>query len=193
MITSADSKAAATANLVRSGPDAPMWEGAVLWAAWALATIVVMLVLTATGPVLLGDRVYVVTGGSMEPAIPLGSSVTVDKVDWSELQVGDAITFVTRKNEIVTHRVVGQTFDEHGPAFTTRGDANEDTDEEMVRPVNIIGRVWYHLPLVGYVMYFASQTLVRAAVVLLALVIIGSEMGWVSFGRKKVTAEEQAR
>ena len=70
-----------------------------------------------------------------------------------ELQIGDAITFQERSGDptVVTHRIVSIAFAGDGTRqFITQGDANGAVDPEPVREVQVRGRVWYSVPLVGY-------------------------------------------
>ncbi len=53
---------------------------------------------------------------------------------------------------MVTHRVVGQGFDGEGElVLRTQGDANEDPDPQLVKPVQVKGEVWYSVPYLGHV------------------------------------------
>ncbi len=107
-------------------------------------------------PAFVGGHALTVMSGSMAPALRPGSIAVDRPVDPTILHVGDVITFtsldqVTGAPETVTHRVVRITDDVSGPLFTTKGDANDVTDEQPVRADQIHGRLWYDVPLVGYV------------------------------------------
>jgi len=154
----------------------------------ALAAIATIgLVVAATGPILLGWNTYVVVSGSMEPSIPVGSSVVTDKVHWATLKQSDVITFVQRNNDVVTHRIIEVLDDASGPGFKTRGDANKAEDLEIVRPVNILGKVLYNVPLAGYIIFYTNQPLTRLGILVVAIIIAGSQMQWWAF-KKNATA-----
>ncbi len=72
-----------------------------------LVGLIVLLAIALAGVRALGLTPYAVLSGSMEPTYPVGSLIYVKKVDPSEVQVGDAITFVVNDDLLVaTHRVV---------------------------------------------------------------------------------------
>jgi signal peptidase len=102
----------------------------------------------------------IVKSGSMEPNIPTGSLVVVKPM--SNYGIGDVITFgADTKTEIpTTHRIISFEADGTGrTAFRTKGDANEDPDADAVQRNEVIGRVAFHLPYVGFVLDFARQPL----------------------------------
>jgi signal peptidase len=139
---------------------------------WALLGAVVgfvLLILAAVGPAVTGRSNFIVLGGSMEPNIRVGSVVVTEKVRFDRLQVGDVITYVSRSNEVFTHRIVDLHQDQLGAAFRTRGDANASDDPEEVRPANVLGRVWYSVPWAGYFLHYASQDMGRIAIMAFAV------------------------
>ncbi len=79
---------------------------------WSLASsvlvgLIVLLAIALAGVRVMGLTPYAVLSGSMEPTYPVGSLIYVKKVDPSDVQVGDAITFVVNDALLVaTHRVV---------------------------------------------------------------------------------------
>jgi signal peptidase len=103
-------------------------------------------------PVLLwGDTRYEpVFSGSMEPAIPVGGIVVIKPVDPETLKIGDIICFQLSESTSITHRIINIT-DE---GFITQGDANEDPDQWIVKKENVIGKVIFTVPFIGYIGYF---------------------------------------
>jgi len=102
----------------------------------------------------------IVKSGSMEPTIPTGSLVIVKPMQ--SYGIGDVITFgADTKTEIpTTHRIIGYESDAEGRSvFRTKGDANEDQDANPVPRGEVIGKVVFHLPYVGFVLDFARQPL----------------------------------
>lgn len=104
-----------------------------------------------TLPRLLNITPYVVRSGSMEPEIPTGSVVFVDKND-KDVEVGDVITYGISTGEnkgvYVTHRVYKL---DNGGYIQTKGDANENPDGFLPRD-SIVGTVWFHIPHVGFIL-----------------------------------------
>src|SRR3972149_10295523 len=95
----------------------------------------VLLFFQATGkrPV----QVFVVSSGSMAPAIPTGSVVVV--APQTEYKFGDVITFYNSasKKETTTHRVVGNPDGQ----YRTAGDANDSVDPGPIPAERVIGSV----------------------------------------------------
>ncbi|MBS3873856.1 MAG: signal peptidase I [Firmicutes bacterium] len=108
-------------------------------------------------PAVLGHQLYIVGGGSMSPAFSAGSVVMVRPQEASTIRLGDIITYRDPDSNttaiIVTHRVVGIAQGE-ALTFTTRGDANHADDPLPLPASNIIGRVAYTIPFLGYVLSF---------------------------------------
>jgi signal peptidase len=132
---------------------------------------VVPFVVYAFPPVVGADDSYVVLSGSMEPAISPGDTVVVESIPAEAIAIGDVITFRTAGSEIpVTHRVVDVTEGSEGQrAFVTRGDANEDPDQQPVTADRVIGRVAFTVPYVGYVIQFVNSPTGFVALVLVPI------------------------
>lgn len=151
------------------------------WTLLAVVAAVAAVVVVVAGPVLLGSQSYVVLGGSMEPAIGVGSAVIVRPVQPARLVAGDVITYVTRDDTPVTHRILEVEEDELGLAFRTQGDANQTPDPELVRAANVQGRVWYSVPLAGYVLYYKHHPGARIGAMAVGLLVLLSSV-WNSRG-----------
>lgn len=129
-----------------------------------LGTVIMLAALLAclglTVPRFAGIQSYVVVSGSMEPAIPVGSLVYAKPVEPETLQTGDVIVFYStdaasasggtgQSGAIpVTHRVVENHADKG--EVITKGDANESTDIYPAAYINIVGKVFAHIPKLGY-------------------------------------------
>jgi len=145
-----------------------------------LAFLVVLgtIVIAAFPQVVGADESYVVQSSSMSPAIGAGDLVMVNDVETDDIDNGDIITFRTGDEATtVTHRVVDISREDDITLFTTKGDANEEPDSEPVAAENVVGRVWFSVPLLGYVVAFAgSQMGLVALVVIPAVALIASEV-----------------
>ncbi|WP_109472393.1 signal peptidase I [Ornithinimicrobium cavernae] len=147
--------------------------------AWvALVGVAGLLVVMVLVPRLTGWVPLTVLTGSMEPAIPAGSMVVVERIDGEadldRIQIGDVITFLPRTDDphLVTHRVVGEGGRSDGSTvFTTRGDANGADDREPVGATQIRGRVRYHVPGVGHVSQLLNVEQKRLGVIVVAGVL----------------------
>lgn len=142
-----------------------------------LGTVIGVLILAAfviqAVPGIIGaDASYVVLSGSMEPAISPGDAVVVDSVDPTTIDRGDVITFTRGTDAVpVTHRVVDIREGDGGLVFETKGDANEDADPEPITAEQITGEVWFVIPYIGHVIFFANTP--TGLVVLVGIPIVG--------------------
>jgi len=101
----------------------------------------------------IGFQPLIVLSGSMEPAYPTGSLVYVKETDVNKLKPGDVITFKYLENTPATHRIVEVLHDKADPSallFQTKGDANEAQDKEPVKAEDVIGKVVFMIPYLGY-------------------------------------------
>jgi len=118
-----------------------------------LAAMVALLLALVVVPRVVGGAPYTVLSGSMEPTYAPGDVVVTRPVDFDDIRTGDAITYQLRSGDptLVTHRVVGAVHMPGGETrYVTQGDANDVADAEPVREVQVRGRVWYSVPLIGY-------------------------------------------
>jgi len=99
-------------------------------------------------------RVVTVTSGSMEPAIPAGSLMLLQRVSADSIGIEDVITFhpSNRPEQLDTHRVVAVEEDESGfRQFVTQGDANPQPDAWRVPAEGTGWRHVTHVPYLGHV------------------------------------------
>lgn len=102
---------------------------------------------------------YIILSGSMEPTIPVGSIVLVEKN--LRYNVGDVISYTAggdAKN-VVTHRIAsmkdGETY--FGDAtYITKGDANKAEDQSEVSQSSVLGTTILTVPYIGYPAHFAK-------------------------------------
>jgi signal peptidase len=118
-----------------------------------LTTVALARIVPATGRTSL-----IVTGGSMEPAISLGSVAIVEPVDPGTLQPGDIVSMkAPGAVAVVTHRIVRIVDRADGAWLETRGDANVAADPVLVPSSAVIGRVQAAIPFAGRVMQLLSR------------------------------------
>jgi signal peptidase len=117
-----------------------------------LILLVLGTVLVARGlPLLTGASTFVVGGGSMEPAIPLGAVVVAVPVAPADLAVGDVVSVqVGEQKAVFTHRIVRLAEVDGEPWIETKGDANEENDPSIIPASAVIGRVDTVIPAAGY-------------------------------------------
>lgn len=122
---------------------------------WVLLILVSLLaIVVVVVPLVTGAKPYTILTGSMEPLYPPGTLVVVQPAEAEDINLGDVITYQLEsgKAQVVTHRVVGVGADADGtPVFITRGDANDADDADPVMPVQIVGKLWYSVPYIGWI------------------------------------------
>ncbi|WP_050033490.1 signal peptidase I [Halorubrum halophilum] len=145
-----------------------------------LIAVVAPFVVYAIPGVVGAEHGFVVLTASMTPAIAPGDVVIVDERDPTAIAEGDVITFVRGNNEVpVTHRVIDVVATDGGPAFETKGDANEGPDASLVAGTNVIGVVAVTIPYIGYVIQFAGSPLGFAALVVVPFGLLVLSELWV--------------
>lgn len=129
-----------------------------------LDALLLALIVVVLGGVLLGKLVpltgrqtIVIGGGSMEPALPLGSAAIIRSVDPGELAAGDIVSLKAGpQNTLYTHRIVAVIDRPDGRWVQTKGDANADQDPTLVHASAIVGRTEMVIPLAGYLIALLS-------------------------------------
>lgn len=154
-----------------------------------VVALVVPFVIYAVPGVVGAEASYVVLTASMTPDIAPGDVVVVDAVDAGSVEVGDVITFRPRSGDgiPVTHRVVGiETTPDGERRFLTKGDANEEVDTSSVASTQVVGRVWFVIPVVGHVVQFVGTPagFVALVVVPIGLLVATELVSVVRHGRR---------
>ena len=113
------------------------------------------------GPRMLGPfSAFTVLTGSMEEVIPKGSLVVTKRVDPSELNVGDDVTYMVSESATVTHRIIKieeNFFNTGERAFQTQGVMNKEPDRTPVMAVNVVGKVIYHNKPLGTIVKYGQD------------------------------------
>jgi signal peptidase len=88
-------------------------------------------------------QILSVVSGSMKPQISVGSAIVVNKA--TDYFVNDIISF-KQENKIITHRIIYA-----GKYYLTKGDANNVIDKFEINKSQILGKVVFIIPVVGYI------------------------------------------
>lgn len=131
-----------------------------------LAAVVAAGVLLIAAPRAVDGHPLTVLSGSMSGTYEIGDVVVVRPVEAEKLRAGDVITFqpVSDNPSLTTHRITAVTYGSEGTRFVTQGDANGAADPEPVRPEQVMGEVWYSVPMVGYASVWLAGDRVRTLV-----------------------------
>lgn len=112
------------------------------------------LFLTSTKNI-FGVQSFVVLSGSMEPAVKTGSLVFTKPQ--SSYNIGDIISF-NKGNQTVTHRIIKSISTPTGPAFITKGDANNVKDQDSVPLYAVLGKELFSVPYAGQFSLFLKTS-----------------------------------
>ena len=117
---------------------------------------------------------YIVTSGSMSPAIKTGSVVL--SVKSNSYRPGDVITFTTGDDKtFITHRIIFKNYANN--TYITSGDANNNLDRWTVNSESVKGKVLFTIPYAGYLANFAKEPYGFILLVIVpATIIIYEEM-----------------
>lgn len=172
----------------------PKWQlfrQALSWAANGVGVVVVCVVAAVVVPILFGNRALVIISGSMMPTIATGAVVIVRPIPANMLKQGDVIAFSPNAEAKLpwVHRIVNIREEAGVRYYTTQGDANSAADPGEVVLPQTAWRVWYSVPLVGYVVNFAGSRegvwlMVVLPVLGLGTLFIKDRLGL--FGKKQV-------
>ncbi len=117
------------------------------------------------------DEIRVVLSESMRPTLQMGDLIIYERVSPEEVEIGDILVFkdpAKRKNVLITHRVVNQTKE----GFQTKGDACEEPDQFIVKPEDVVGKMVFRIPYLGYLFGFRYLKEPERTLVFLSLVIV---------------------
>ncbi len=96
--------------------------------------------------------VVTVVSDSMLPILHVGDLLLVENIN--EPQVGDIVVYkVSVLNYPIVHRIVGKKFVNGTNVFIMKGDHNPSEDPFLVERKDIIGRVFFAIPMLGYPRY----------------------------------------
>jgi signal peptidase I len=121
-----------------------------------LVGVVLGIVLAVNFGPAFGHELIVVRGGSMEPAIGLGSVIDVVHVQPADLRQGDVVTLKDAAGTLVSHRINRLVSTSDGLYIETKGDANNAPDAALVPVTQVVGRVDASVPKLGYLLYLLT-------------------------------------
>jgi len=150
----------------------------------ACITAIALLLIVSIFPIPGNYKVMMVLSGSMEPAIKTGSIVLVKPAHstgsgQADYKIGDIITFgpYTKTKAPTTHRIIDMKVIEGVPSYITKGDANESPDQREVQKKEVVGKVLFSIPYLGYAVNAAKKPFgFMALIVIPATLIIYDEL-----------------
>jgi len=132
-----------------------------------------------------------VRSGSMSPALERGSLIIARPVSTAEIALGDIVVFRNDNmaDSYICHRVIAKTI--YAPLlFDTKGDANPFPDPEPVRSENIVARVVWDMPVLGFAAIFIKTPVgfvisVIVPGIIIAIMCLSTIFSEISGNRKK--------
>ena len=153
----------------------------------AIAILLIVSVLPVPGNI----KFMVVLSGSMEPQIKTGSVVMTKPA--SQYNVGDVVTFgpYSKTKAPTTHRIT-EVKDANGLTnYVTKGDANNSVDARQISKKDIIGKVMFDVPYLGYVISFVRKPLGFLLILIIpALVFVFDELKKIFTEVKRIRNKE---
>jgi signal peptidase len=152
--------------------------------------LLAILFVASTLPIAGNIKFMVVQSGSMEPAIKTGGVIMIKPE--SEYNLEDVVTFLRVGERVpTTHRIVGKKEVNGKMIYETQGDANNAPDKEGVVEAEVMGKVWFSIPYLGYVINFAKQPLgFILLIVVPGILIVSDELKKIHKEIKKKKEEE---
>lgn len=115
-------------------------------------------------PMPFGYGMAVVLSGSMEPTMTKGDLIVVRETDTF---AHDEVIVFQDGQSLVVHRII----DMHGDSVTTKGDAN-NTSDEPIDISNIKGKVIFKIPFIGNVINYIKTPIGTTIVIALAIFLL---------------------
>lgn len=122
---------------------------------WIL-TFVVTIIIIMFGLGTFGVKPVVVITASMQPLINPGDIVIIDSSSVASIKVGDIIQYKIKDYNVV-HRVVKILDDSNGISLILKGDNNLNVDRDPVKEDQLVGKIIYHVPYIGYPSYLIQK------------------------------------
>lgn len=137
--------------------------------------LIALLVIISAFPITGSYKLMIVQSGSMEPSIKTGSVVVVKPSD--SYKIGDVITFgpFTKTKPPTSHRVFDIRVETGQPIYITKGDANNAPDAREVFHSEVMGRILFDVPYIGYAIASAKKPFGFVALILIPAVIITTD------------------
>ena len=158
-------------------PERSLWGYIRIGLTWGFVAVIAGLgAVTLVVPAAVGATPLAVLTPSMEPTLPVGTLVVVKPTPVQEIRLGDIITYQIKPGEpaVVTHRVVEVRSISTGDIeFLTKGDNNNATDSTAVTAPQLKGKVWYSVPLAGFISMAVGASLGPILVPLVGVLLLG--------------------
>ncbi len=134
--------------------------------------LIILACVSVNNKSILGFRLFIVLTGSMQGFINQGELIITKSEKEQSIKVGDVITFISSDTaiygQINTHRIVKI---ENG-GFYTKGDANFSQDTSPVSYNQILGKVIFHSPFLGWLIRALGKPLNMVIFLIFPIILI---------------------
>ncbi|MCL6471987.1 MAG: signal peptidase I [Firmicutes bacterium] len=146
----------------------------------AVSTVALMLFFSIFIALILSGKIglLIVKSSSMRPYMAPGSLLIFKKATIAEIKPGEVVVFCEDRssNLLVTHRVVDRVFSKGKIFLQTKGDANNRFDASLIGESQLVGKVVYVVPGMGWAVSIAKTPagilFLNTALIALILLII---------------------
>ena len=115
---------------------------------------------------------------SMQDTRPQGSLIIIEPSDPKDLKIGDDITYILDyQKPPITHRIINVIHcyeNAEYTAFRTKGTNNPEPDQSPVLETMVLGRVVFHVPILGDILTILPNIIFNPKNLLLIIVVISS-------------------
>jgi len=145
---------------------------------------------------------YVIISESMIPSINVYDAVVTMRASVDDIEVNDIITFLSKEIHTagtpITHRVIGIVHDPEDETkiigYRTKGDHNNTPDFALIAPNEVIGKVVFRIPLIGYLQTFMTKPIGWILIIVLpCLLIIGSDVSKIIKSKEEINNSDKEK
>lgn len=135
-------------------------------------TLVLILAFLLVGIKAFGFQIYTILSGSMEPTYHVGSLIYIKPISEKDIKVDDVITFKLSEKTVATHRIIEVIKEDGETLYRTKGDANETEDGKLTPYKDVLGKVEFSIPILGYISHYMEKPIGRITVLLIGVTAI---------------------
>lgn len=161
------------------------------WAYAGFKALAFSLLITIAIMIFSGYKFMIVSSGSMEPVLPVGSLVIVTPCDYEDLELGDIVT-MNASGINLTHRVIGKVDPTGKKAYLVPGDegyadtltwvTKGDASDTIDGPLNdeIVGKVYdsHAFGWVGTVVRYVRANYTMLIILFIIIIAFVSILEW---------------
>ena len=156
----------------------------------AFCIIVAGLFLFIAVMTICGAKGYSIASNSMNPNLSKGDVVFVKETPFEKLKEGDIVTveFKIKDGTTYTHRIVSIDYDKK--EIKTAGDKTGIVDTESATADQIKGKVWFSIPLLGYLSLWLTSTNYALIIIIAVLVVMAVGFAVSAFYKNKTRGDK---